>query len=51
MCFIDGMVFGQHALMKDTGNQNAIGLLPVEDDVFSVFDATKARANISAGPA
>jgi hypothetical protein len=39
---LDDVSFRQHALMKDTGNQNAIGFLPVEDDVFALYHATQA---------
>jgi hypothetical protein len=38
--------FGQHALMKDAGNQNTIGVLSVKDNVLAALHSPKAGTNI-----
>jgi hypothetical protein len=43
--------FGQHALMKDAGNQNTPGLLAVKDNVAAALHSTKSGANIVTRPA
>ena len=45
---VDGVSFGQHALMKDARNQNASRLLAVKDNVPAAFHSTKAGTNIVA---
>jgi hypothetical protein len=49
--FIDGVSFGQHALVKDAGDQNTFGFPAVEDNVPAGRHSTKARTNIVARPA
>lgn len=43
------MQTGHHVLMQDAGDENAIGLLAVKDDVAALFNASKARSNLVAG--
>ena len=45
---VDSLIFRQHALMKDTGNQNASGVRPVEHHVLALLDPTQPRANFIA---
>ena len=47
---IDSMPVGQHALMQDAGNQDAIPLLPVKQDVLAVFVTAQARTDMAARP-
>jgi hypothetical protein len=42
------LLFGQYALMQDTGNQNAAGLLPVKHNMLALLHATQPRANFIA---
>jgi hypothetical protein len=42
---------GQHALMQDTGNQNAAWLFPVEHHVSALLHPTQPRADFIAGAA
>jgi len=37
---------GQHALMQNTGNQNAAGLTTIKHDVPAALHAAQARTNI-----
>jgi hypothetical protein len=42
---VDSLLFGQHALMQDTANQNAAGFLPVKDNMLALLHAPQPRAN------
>src|SRR5208337_3627016 len=42
---LDGLVFGQHPLMQNTGNQNAAGFLPVKHHMLALRHAPQARSN------
>ena len=46
---VDVLVFGQHALMQDTGNHDAAEFLPVKYDVPALLQAPQTRANFIAG--
>jgi hypothetical protein len=46
---LDGLVFGQHPLMQNTGNQNAAGLLPVKHHMLALLHAPQARSNFITG--
>jgi hypothetical protein len=48
---VEGMSFGQHALMQDAGNENASRLLAIEHDVLAILHATQARPNMMASSA
>ena len=48
---VEGASFGQHALMKDAGNQNTPGALAVKDNVPAALHSTKAGTNIVTRPA
>jgi hypothetical protein len=48
---VEGMSFGEHALMQDTGNQNAPAFLPVEQHVLAMFMPAQAGANVITGAA
>ena len=39
---------GQHALMKDAGNQNAAALLAIKHNMHAMLQAAQARANFLA---
>ena len=43
------MLFREHALMQNAGNQNACRLAPKEDDVLAYFPAIKAGTDMIAG--
>ena len=45
---VDSLVFGQHALMQDTGNQNAARVLPVKHHMLALLHPTQPRANFIA---
>ena len=40
-----------HALMQDARDENALGVLPVEDHVLSLLDSPQTGTNIAASPA
>ena len=42
---VDSLLFGQHALMQDTGNQNAAGFLPVKHNMLALLHAPQPRAS------
>jgi len=42
------MPIREHPFMQNSGNQNACGLAPEEDDVLACLHAAKARANVIA---
>src|SRR5271166_1283319 len=42
---LDGLVFGQHPLMQNTGNQNAARFLPVKHHMLALLHAPEARSN------
>ena len=42
---VDSLLFGQHALMQDTANQNAAGFLPIKDNMLALLHAPQPRAN------
>lgn len=48
---VDGVVVWHHALVEEAGDQDAVGLLAVEDDVSALFHAPKAGPNFIAGTA
>jgi hypothetical protein len=48
---IDRMFFGEHALMQNAGNKNAITQLAVKHEVRAVLQSAQARTNIVAVPA
>src|SRR5215469_4458257 len=43
---VDGVSFGQHALMQDARNKNAATLLAVEHDVSAMLMTAQAGANV-----
>ena len=45
---VDSLVFGQHALMQDTGNQNAARVLPVKHHMLALLHPTQPKANFIA---
>lgn len=48
---VDGVSSGQHALMQNTGNQNAAGLITIKHHVPAMLHATQAGTNIVTGSA
>jgi len=48
---VDGLSFGQHALVQDAGNQNASGVLAVKDNVPAALHPAKAGTNMVTRPA
>jgi hypothetical protein len=47
---LDGISPGKHPLVEDARDQNAIGIVSVEDDMPSVLHAAQATTNIIADP-
>jgi len=45
---VDSLVLGQHALMQDTGNQNAARVLPVKHHMLALLHPMQPRANFIA---
>jgi hypothetical protein len=43
---VDGVFFGQHALMQDARNENAATLLTVKHDVLAMLMAAQGWANV-----
>ncbi len=48
---IDGLFARQHALVKDTGNQNASRVHSIKDDVLAELQSAQARPYVVACPA
>src|SRR6266404_1932758 len=48
---VDGVSFGQHALMQNATNENAIRLLQVKHNVPFILHATQTRKNMVADSA
>ena len=49
---VNGLSFGQHALVQDADNEDTAGLLqPVEHDVLALFHAAQAWTNVITGSA
>jgi hypothetical protein len=42
---VDSLLFGQHALMKDTANQNAVEFLSVKHNMLALLHAPQPVAN------
>ena len=42
---VESLLFGQHALMQDTGNQNAAEFFPVKHNMLALLHAPQPRAN------
>ena len=42
---VESLFFGQHALMKDTGNQNAAEFFPEKHNMLALLHAPQAKAN------
>ena len=42
---LDSLLFGQHALMEDTANQNTAGFLPVKHNMLALLHAPQPRAD------
>jgi hypothetical protein len=42
---VDRLIFGQHLLMENAGNENATGFLPVKDHVLARVHASQSGAN------
>jgi hypothetical protein len=47
---IDCVPLGQHPFMQDTGDQNAVLLLSVEQDALAMLVPTQAGADMTARP-
>jgi hypothetical protein len=46
---VNALVFRQHALMQDSGNEDTSGFLPVKDNMLALLHATHAWTNMFAG--
>jgi hypothetical protein len=42
---LNSLLFGQHALMQDTANQDTAGFLPVKHNMLALLHAPQPRAN------
>jgi hypothetical protein len=49
--FVDLVALGLHASVQDAGDQNAIGVLTVEDHVLALLDSPQSWAKFVAGTA
>jgi len=45
------LLFREHALMQDARDEDAVPILPVKEDVPSIFKAMQTGANPRAAPA
>jgi hypothetical protein len=43
---VENVLFREHTLMQDAGNEGASTLLPVEQDLFAMLMTAQARANV-----
>jgi hypothetical protein len=49
---VDGLCYGEHTLVQDASNKDAIGSLqPVKYDVLALLHAAQAKANVITGSA